>query len=553
MLWHNLRLRYRMLLGYGVMLALFTALALLFILRTNSLNARIRSLSAEIATEATVGTHLANVVAATQQAVDRYLQQPLPDNLRTATDAQQRLAAAIQDARAALVSPQQHSRIDDLGTRLATYQRSFQTLNGLLETQRTTQTRLNANLSDAITTLNGTISIYLHSSSPDSVILARFASAQQHLQLATVWSVRLISEGTEAHGQRALNELDVSEFLLKSQRDRSNEHTRKAIELLLVETQLCKSAITEYTANLAQIRQQRNTLLNEQGGQLQSQADAIAGTALDRLATTTSDLEQQSQGTQQLTVAALVLTLIVTAAFGWFLPRTITRPLMELVAATRRLKEGDYDVVVATRDGGEIGELAAVFNQTTAALSEQRDEVWRQQIELADQNWQLEHALEELRASTVAREQLAVAVRTLSVPVLPILEDVLLIPLVGEIDAKRAQMLLERLLEGISTQRARVAILDITGVPVVDVSLVDWLIRAASAAQLMGARCILVGIGPEVAQALVASGANLENLTTRTDLRDAVARAARSSAIKQPSHLAPPTHSTIIPNPDRER
>jgi hypothetical protein len=157
MLWHNLRLRHRMLIGYGVMLALFAALALFFILRTNSLNTQIRSLSAEVATEAAVGTRLANAVAATQQAVDRYLQQPAPENLRTATDAQQRLATTIQEARAALVSPQQRPRLDVLGARLVTYQSSFQALNGLLETQHTTQTRLNANLSDAITTLNGTI------------------------------------------------------------------------------------------------------------------------------------------------------------------------------------------------------------------------------------------------------------------------------------------------------------------------------------------------------------------------------------------------------------
>jgi rsbT co-antagonist protein RsbR len=113
--------------------------------------------------------------------------------------------------------------------------------------------------------------------------------------------------------------------------------------------------------------------------------------------------------------------------------------------------------------------------------------------------------------------------------VLPILEQVLLIPLVGEIDTERAQIMLERLLDGITAGRARIAIIDITGVPLVDESMVDWLMRATSAARLMGARCILVGIGPEVAQALVASGANLANLTTRADLRSAVEYAVRGN------------------------
>ena len=75
------------------------------------------------------------------------------------------------------------------------------------------------------------------------------------------------------------------------------------------------------------------------------------------------------------------------------------------------------------------------------------------------------------------------------------------------------------------------AILDITGVPIVDLSLVDWLLKATWAAQLMGARCVLVGIGPEVAQAIVANGADLTGLTTRADLRSAVEHAARDRGL----------------------
>jgi len=106
---------------------------------------------------------------------------------------------------------------------------------------------------------------------------------------------------------------------------------------------------------------------------------------------------------------------------------------------------------------------------------------------------------------------------------------VLLIPLVGEIDAERAQIMLDRLLDGITAGRARIVIIDITGVPLVDEGMVDWLMRATSAARLMGARCVLVGIGPEVAQALVASGADLAHLTTRSDLRSGVEYAVRGN------------------------
>jgi len=232
---------------------------------------------------------------------------------------------------------------------------------------------------------------------------------------------------------------------------------------------------------------------------------------------------------QQLTILALILTLLVAAAFSWLLPRTMTKPLLQLVDATKRLNQGDYGVVVTTRDGSEIGQLAVSFNQMSTALSHEREHVLRQQGALTKQNQELEHTLAELQATTAAREQLAVTVRTLSVPVLPILEQVLLIPLVCEIDTERAQIMLERLQVGITAGRTRIAIIDITGVPLVHESMIDWLMRATSAARLMGARCILVGIGPEVAQALVASGANLANLITRADLRSAVEYAVRGN------------------------
>jgi anti-anti-sigma regulatory factor/HAMP domain-containing protein len=297
---------------------------------------------------------------------------------------------------------------------------------------------------------------------------------------------------------------------------------RSLVDDTLTNTTRAATALSQYTNNLAQVRQQRNSLLNDQGGRLKAQVDTIAAVALEQLTGATTDLESQSRQAQQLTGLALLLTLLVVAAFGGLVPRSITRPLMELVAATRRLNQGDYAVVVSSRDGSEIGQLAASFNQMTAALSQQRAEVLVQQTALAERNQALEQTLAELRAATEAREQLAVAVRALSVPIVPILEHVILIPLVGEIDARRAQMLLERVLDGITQEGARIAILDITGVPVVDISLVDWLIKTTMAAQLLGCHCILVGISPEVAQALVASGAELTALTTRANLRQAV-------------------------------
>jgi anti-anti-sigma regulatory factor/HAMP domain-containing protein len=529
MLWNNLRLRTRILLGYGLVIALSVALVFFLLIRTNSLNARIRDLSAEVTNEAATGAHLTAQVAATQQLIDRYLQQPVPANLQAASASLRQLTDDVEDARARLADPEQRQRRDNLSGELLAYQDTFKRLSTLLETQQTIQTNLNIDLSLAASGLNNAISIYLRGEQPDSFVLSTFVRTQQQLQLANLYSARLITEQAEKIGENALDELSQADFSLKSQQALPDPEIQSAIARVLENTQLTRETISEYTTNLAQIRQQRNTLLNVQGGQLKSQADAIAGAALDRLTSTTAELERQGGQTQQLTALALILTVLVTAVFSWLLPRTMTKPLLQLVDATRRLNQGDFGVVVSTRDGSEIGHLAASFNQLSTALGHEREEVLRQQHALTTQNQELEQTLTELQAATAAREQLAVTVRAMSVPVVPILEQVLLIPLVGEIDAERAAILLERLLDGIKTRHARVAIIDITGVPLVDASLVEWLIKATSAARLMGARCILVGIGPEVAQALVASGADLANLATRADLRSAVEYAARGN------------------------
>jgi anti-anti-sigma regulatory factor/nitrogen fixation/metabolism regulation signal transduction histidine kinase len=521
-LWHDLRLRTRILLGYGLMFALIVALGAFLAFRTAALNSQIQQLNAEVELEVATGSHLASAVAVTQHAVDRYLQQPQPGNLQTATESLQRLTNEVANARAVLVSPQQRQHLDQLVDQVAQYQNSLQALSTLLDSQVSIRGDLNSSIFDAGANMNKAFTQYLTDGKQQQLTLVGFARTQGHLQLAALWSAHLVSEQVEASGQDALDELNLADFTLKVSRNQIDGPMKSLIDDMLTNIARASTAITQYTNNLAQVRQQRDTLLNDQGGRLKAQVDTIAAVALEQLTGATTNLETQSRQVQQITGTALLLTLLIVAAFGGLVPRSITRPLMELVAATRRLNQGDYTVVVSTRDGSEIGQLAASFNQMTAALSQQRAEVLAQQAALAERNQELEQTLAELRAATAAREQLAVTMRALSVPIVPILEHVILIPLVGEIDAGRAQTLLERLLDGITQEAARIAILDITGVPVVDISLVDWLIKTTMAADLLGCRCILVGISPEVAQALVASGAELTALTTRANLRQAV-------------------------------
>jgi PAS domain S-box-containing protein len=119
----------------------------------------------------------------------------------------------------------------------------------------------------------------------------------------------------------------------------------------------------------------------------------------------------------------------------------------------------------------------------------------------------------------------AASLAELSTPLIPISDQVVIMPLIGAIDSRRAQQVLDTLLHGISQSGARFAILDITGVTVVDTQVANALLRAAQAVQLLGAQAILTGIRPEVAQTLVGLGASLGSIITRGTLQSGIAYA----------------------------
>ncbi|WP_342526330.1 STAS domain-containing protein [Chryseomicrobium sp. FSL W7-1435] len=111
------------------------------------------------------------------------------------------------------------------------------------------------------------------------------------------------------------------------------------------------------------------------------------------------------------------------------------------------------------------------------------------------------------------------ALQELSASLIPVFEKISVMPLVGTIDTERAKLIMENLLQGVVKHRAEVVLLDITGVPVVDTMVAHHIIQAADAVRLVGAKCMLVGIRPEIAQTIVALGINLNDFTTTSTLQ----------------------------------
>jgi rsbT co-antagonist protein RsbR len=119
------------------------------------------------------------------------------------------------------------------------------------------------------------------------------------------------------------------------------------------------------------------------------------------------------------------------------------------------------------------------------------------------------------------------AIRELSTPVLQVRERLLILPIIGVLDTERARQLTEQLLMGIRTHRAKVVVIDTTGVPDVDVSVANHLVQTVDASRLMGASVIITGLSSKIAQTLVTIGVDLSKMHTIGDLQGGIEEAER--------------------------
>lgn len=119
------------------------------------------------------------------------------------------------------------------------------------------------------------------------------------------------------------------------------------------------------------------------------------------------------------------------------------------------------------------------------------------------------------------------AIRELSTPVLQVRERLLILPIIGVLDSQRARQVTEQLLRGIRTNRAKVVVIDITGVPTIDQTVANNLVQTVEASRLMGASVIITGLSSEIAQTLVTIGVDLSKVNAVGDLQGGIEEAER--------------------------
>jgi len=188
----------------------------------------------------------------------------------------------------------------------------------------------------------------------------------------------------------------------------------------------------------------------------------------------------------------------------------LTEDVADALLVLANVADGDLDTRVRVHgdDGSPLATLFAGINEMIEALRAERERGVAYQAELED------------KLTTIERQR--AAIRELSTPVMEVWEGVLCVPVVGIVDSARSSQMTDVLLQAIVDKRTRCAIIDITGIEVMDTRTVDHFIRMARAVRLLGAECVLTGVSPGIAHTMVSMGIDLTDVTTHRSLREAL-------------------------------
>ena len=179
-----------------------------------------------------------------------------------------------------------------------------------------------------------------------------------------------------------------------------------------------------------------------------------------------------------------------------------------------------------------------IFSFKKPLFARLKTELSRDPESLADEIWLATEMLDKMGLLTVrafqkAREEVInrqqQEMLELSTPVVKLWEGVLALPMIGTLDSARTQLVMESLLQQIVDTESEIAIIDITGVPTVDTLVAQHLLKTVAAIRLMGADCIISGVRPQIAQTIVHLGVDLQGVTTKANLADALTLAMKRS------------------------
>lgn len=223
-------------------------------------------------------------------------------------------------------------------------------------------------------------------------------------------------------------------------------------------------------------------------------------------------------GNPQLTIGVLIASTLIASIMILVSPMpNLTMPLGNMLPIIQVSTIISIFVLVWLINDRQTMALISSIN-----LSNQRT------IEAEKARAESESARFEVERRNEEQARLLELVQTLELPVIPIGEQVLVMPLVGSLDSRRAEAIQRRLLNEVTRLRAHTVVLDVTGISIMDTAVARQLLQTAQAVRLLGARTLLSGMSATVAQTLVGLGVNLDDLTPVSDLGQALDKARQN-------------------------
>ncbi len=216
-------------------------------------------------------------------------------------------------------------------------------------------------------------------------------------------------------------------------------------------------------------------------------------------------------------ILTALAVLVGAAAVALAMAQRIVRPIEEVTVAAESIAAGDLDRRLALGSHDELGRLATSFNQMADALKERI---------AAEQSAQAERLA--LQQEMIAAQERRI--EEMAAPVIPLSDHMLLLPVIGTVDERRANQIMQTLLAGVVARRANLALLDLTGVRAVDDEVIQVLLRTVDAVRLVGADVGLVGLRPDVARTIVDLNINLDGVHLYANLQSALADATQGFA-----------------------
>jgi rsbT co-antagonist protein RsbR len=270
----------------------------------------------------------------------------------------------------------------------------------------------------------------------------------------------------------------------------------------------------------AALQKRRQEILAKWHKQLAQASSSMKGRA------SSDELHSQANGFLNVLMAAVEQQeLDDIAAAGWVPVRTFLEDL-----SRQRVLAGFSSAETA----------AFIFSLKRPLFDALREECGTDAAGLADALWATTELLDKLglhtvktfqasREEVIGRQQMELL--ELSTPVVKLWDGILAVPMIGTLDSARTQTVMESLLQKIVDTESQIAIIDITGVPTVDTLVAQHLLKTVTALRLMGADCIISGVRPQIAQTIVHLGVDLQGVTTKANLADALAVAFKRSGI----------------------